>query len=471
MKEITLSPSKEQVEEINQIISNVEWYRQAAHSEWIYIAIASLGALHELPYPSVFCKEKEYEGYYDVEGLKEESKTIFSNAKKSTNEIDSYFKKFKTIKEKVSLILTELATIKVNSSLFIKKVEELNEFSFEMWSHCFLVDKLDMEGANLIKQEADKYNLSEEDLNTLIRPHQRNFIENSTLSLAKNIKNGTPSLQEIAKQFYFIHNSWGSVKILTEKDFQEMIPTLELTNERINFLENLEEIQKNKCQNIDVPKEMRNLAHLFRTLFRIRDERKEIVLKTNHFNELLVQNRAKKHSLSPELLRNAFPKELVHFNKDLIPLLEKRKKACLIFGYGDEQPALVLSGDDALTNIKKLHNQLLAKTDQIKGRVACNGNVKTIKGTAKVILGETHFTKFKDNDILVAPMTRPEYVPLMKKAKAIVTDEGGITCHAAIVSRELNIPCIIGTKVATKKIFDGRDVTLNLETGEIKNEL
>ena len=62
----------------------------------------------------------------------------------------------------------------------------------------------------------------------------------------------------------------------------------------------------------------------------------------------------------------------------------------------------------------------------------------------------------------------PEYVPLMKKAAAIVTDEGGITCHAAIVSRELNKPCIIGVKIATKVLKDGDLIEVDAEKGVVK---
>jgi pyruvate,water dikinase len=65
-------------------------------------------------------------------------------------------------------------------------------------------------------------------------------------------------------------------------------------------------------------------------------------------------------------------------------------------------------------------------------------------------------------------MTTPEYVPALKKAAAIITDEGGITCHAAIVSRELGIPCIIGTKIATKVLKDGNIVEIHGATGVIK---
>jgi pyruvate,water dikinase len=65
-------------------------------------------------------------------------------------------------------------------------------------------------------------------------------------------------------------------------------------------------------------------------------------------------------------------------------------------------------------------------------------------------------------------MTRPDYVPAMKKAAAIVTNEGGITCHAAIVSRELGIPCIIGTKIATEVFKDGDVVEVNANHGWVR---
>jgi pyruvate,water dikinase len=65
-------------------------------------------------------------------------------------------------------------------------------------------------------------------------------------------------------------------------------------------------------------------------------------------------------------------------------------------------------------------------------------------------------------------MTRVEFVPLMKKAKAIITNEGGIACHAAIVSRELGLPCIIGTKNATRVLKDGDEIEMDLEKGVVK---
>ena len=76
--------------------------------------------------------------------------------------------------------------------------------------------------------------------------------------------------------------------------------------------------------------------------------------------------------------------------------------------------------------------------------------------------------KLEIGDILVSPMTRPELMPAVKRAAAIVTDEGGITCHAAIVSRELGIPCIIGTKNATRILKDGDKVEVDANHGVVK---
>ena len=65
-------------------------------------------------------------------------------------------------------------------------------------------------------------------------------------------------------------------------------------------------------------------------------------------------------------------------------------------------------------------------------------------------------------------MTRQDFVPMMRKAIAIVTDEGGITCHAAIISRELKKPCLVGTEIATKMIKDGDLIEVNADKGLVK---
>jgi len=88
-------------------------------------------------------------------------------------------------------------------------------------------------------------------------------------------------------------------------------------------------------------------------------------------------------------------------------------------------------------------------------------------GTARLLVGSKDMERLQAGEILVTTMTTPDMVPAMTKAAGIVTDEGGMTCHAAIVSRELGVPCIVGTRSATKLIADGDLVTVDGKTGSV----
>ncbi|PKP61196.1 MAG: phosphoenolpyruvate synthase [Candidatus Altiarchaeales archaeon HGW-Altiarchaeales-1] len=92
-------------------------------------------------------------------------------------------------------------------------------------------------------------------------------------------------------------------------------------------------------------------------------------------------------------------------------------------------------------------------------------SVGIASGIVKIVRDASELSRIKQGDVLVTRMTTPDMVPAMKKAVAIITDEGGMTCHAAIVARELGIPCIVGTKTATKEISDGSTVTVDGRKG------
>jgi pyruvate, water dikinase len=105
-----------------------------------------------------------------------------------------------------------------------------------------------------------------------------------------------------------------------------------------------------------------------------------------------------------------------------------------------------------------------------KGKVLCSGSAvgnKIGSGKANVIKDVAKIADFKKGEVLVTEMTDPDWEPIMKIASAIVTNSGGRTSHAAIVSRELGIPCIVGTCDATKAIKDGKYVTVSCAEGEV----
>lgn len=107
------------------------------------------------------------------------------------------------------------------------------------------------------------------------------------------------------------------------------------------------------------------------------------------------------------------------------------------------------------------------KISEIKGQSAFKGKVT---GIARVILDRRNSKDLKEGEILVTTMTSPEFVPAMKISSGIITNEGGVLCHAAIMSRELRKPCIIGTKIATDRIKTGQKITLDADNGIITLE-
>ena len=128
----------------------------------------------------------------------------------------------------------------------------------------------------------------------------------------------------------------------------------------------------------------------------------------------------------------------------------------------------LLTGKVAEKEIAKRRLFTTEKYDNKKefsGQVAYRGQVR---GRVKIVNSRKDMPNFKNGEIIVSVMTEPGYLPIMKKAGAFITDEGGLLCHAAIVARELKKPCIIGTKIATKVLKDGQLVEVDAEKGIIK---
>jgi pyruvate,water dikinase len=112
-----------------------------------------------------------------------------------------------------------------------------------------------------------------------------------------------------------------------------------------------------------------------------------------------------------------------------------------------------------------LEEYRLLKSGRVLALGKSVGN-KIGQGSAQVIKDVKQIERFKPGDVLVTEMTDPDWVPIMRMAKAIVTNKGGRTCHAAIVSRELGIPCVVGTLDATEKVKNGQKITVSCAEGE-----
>src|SRR3989338_154443 len=143
--------------------------------------------------------------------------------------------------------------------------------------------------------------------------------------------------------------------------------------------------------------------------------------------------------------------EIVSGKIPTMNILNERKKGYAFFD------GKIFVGDTIKNMLKREGIMLIEplgdhSMSEVSGTVAMTGKAR---GKVRIVLEYADMERFQDGEILVASMTVPDFLPAMNKASAFVTNEGGITCHAAIVAREMKKPCIIGTKIATKVFKDG----------------
>lgn len=170
--------------------------------------------------------------------------------------------------------------------------------------------------------------------------------------------------------------------------------------------------------------------------------------------------------IDAELLKYAMPDEIISLELDseILALRQKRYVLELIDG-----KLRLLVGGGAEKYIKEfsknIKNEVYEYITEFSGKSAYPG--KAI-GKVVLVVHDKDLVNVHEGDILVSPMTRTSFLFAMKKSAAFVTDEGGITCHAAIMARELKKPCVVGTKIASKILKTGSEIDVDADTGLIK---
>lgn len=152
---------------------------------------------------------------------------------------------------------------------------------------------------------------------------------------------------------------------------------------------------------------------------------------------------------------------------DQPPTLSELESRCVNFISTPGQPGEIVSLEKWKQSRPDLDffEDKIEETDSVKGQI---GNKGMASGKVFVLNRIDEIHSVPDNAIIVSPMTTPALVPGLQKAAAIVTDEGGVLCHAAVIARELGIPCVIGTKVAAKIFKNGDVVAVDGDRGLIK---
>jgi len=201
-------------------------------------------------------------------------------------------------------------------------------------------------------------------------------------------------------------------------------------------------------------------------LFYLHTYELECLFASKYWSKNLLTEVARRIGLTYNSYVNATYQEIISALKgqklDIPKLLARRHNQFALFRLANGITLLQGAGFRKLLNATKVRETKIA---EVRGSVAFTGMAR---GRVRVIKTTYDFNRFKAGDIVVTPMTTIDFTTYLPKAGAIVTDEGGITCHAAIVSRELKIPCIIGTKIATRVLKDNDLVVVDAIKGIVR---
>ncbi len=380
-------------------------------------------------------------------------------------------KDFYLLQEQVDLMYREIGPSvlsEMDTDLLIEKIKILFNLWFRFETTTLFSESLD---EKLVKELYFNLNGDEKEFDTFFHNSSlltfRSFASRYDEALLKFNKDSiydiqwilgnylaTPNLKDCAKQIQnLISERGGTSAILFD---------MAKLDAQININQKITSGYKTNLND-----ELAKLFEFDQLCMYIRDIRKDHLMKgitiiSNCLRELFPRLGLKEEEIVfffyPDLIDGSLKSD------NYIHIINKRKKGFLVdfdkegikTEYGD--------GQELLSELYAVMDNSFAAHEKntIHGNIGCKGKVQA---EVCVVLDKKDFDKFKDGDVLVTSMTRPEFVPLMKKASAVITDEGGITCHAAIISRELCIPCIIGTRNATRLLHDGDLVEVDAEKG------
>lgn len=490
-------------------IKEQKWYRQETEGTPYFIYGPCRSCIDNFKSKSQiiwYCDPERAQAFLSEDLLRKKAEECLRHGKKTPEYFLSLFDNWdKKIRKKAEGIFIEIKAtdLKTTSDQHLLELNnKLAQHAYDMWLE-FYIDIFDLDAEGLVEAELveEGITLDDDERNTMmtqIKPLVHQCAEKDLLKIVKLIREtpgavntlsyiSTPAnlhrlttypkidqaLQEYQQNFFWINNSWGVTKVLTAFDFVDSIKQVlagsrNITAE-IKAIEDFDiEIKRKKSEIADkhqFSKWLRSMFDFFGVLTYWRDERKKIMQRMNHYLEVLGREIAQRSGMTWEEIRVCDSLEI-----DAIPVSKKLVRQQ--FKLYSERSVLIWNGKKC-THLSKQKGEAVLQaieetinTDvsEFRGMIACPGKVT---GRVVVIQGKNEFDKMKEGDILVTTMTRPEFVPLMKKAAAIITDEGGITSHAAVVSRELKVPCIIGTQIATKKLSDGDEVFVNADHGVV----
>ena len=307
----------------------------------------------------------------------------------------------------------------------------------------------------------------------LTAPEALSFYQEEEIHLSE-----TSDIEAHQRKYYWLKNSYAGSQILSVQFFIDRKKDL-VDNIRKHQEQRLVDVKAKKQELItrySIPSDVVKIADVLRMAIEWQDERKRYIFQTLHYKDILLKHAAGRFGYDYQTLLNYDFHEIERFvfgqtHKETHTERNTGCSASIVLSSPTTYDIDIstLATEHVADAWKKYLNEDIAKeTREFKGSIACIGDGNPICGVVRILLDPNQSSEFKPGEILVAPMTSPEYVFVMKIASAILTDTGGLTSHAAIVSRELNVPCLVGTKVATHLLKDGDIVEVDAKKGIAK---
>lgn len=419
--------------------------------------------------------------YWDFEQDKQMVEKILKIMEKDPHWIQKQIKKHNLaaqgLEKRVARIVDSAAAYSEHDKqASIQTFESFLTKEHERWSASLFIDLFDPFEKEILYFVFGKQleKIEPKDLQTLLLPdktflweEQEELEKIKTVFIQQN-KQQSPQveklLQKHATKYWWIQNSYQSVQKLDEKYFFNRL----LEKSGPSFMQKVKQEKQRILSKYAFDAQTVDRLQQFVDLTFFRDIRKKFTLIANFgvisFFHMIAQKQQIPVEHSDFVISFYEYRKFIEKDSAFVKeLAERAKKGVLIIG-SNQCGQFRIETQKAPERFKQIESSFFGE-QLIYGMIASLGKTA---GKAKIILNLNEFSKFEEGDVLITGMTRPEFVPLMKKAAAIVTDEGGITSHAAIVSRELGKPCIIGTQSATKTFKDGDWVEVNANHGFVQ---
>ena len=400
---------------------------------------------------------------------------------------------------------------KVSNKVIVNTFEELCDLFYEFYKLGQFTEPLQWQSENIITKyikanfEKDADNI----LRALFTTKEKSFtieiledLKDIAEKYSKDIETGNYSKELLARceehseKYYWKRNNYFSTTWVTpENVLKEVITAKELKIEpKDELLTQKQEIYS------QLPAYYKGIVDLCNMSAMMGDARKSTVMFANSAFDKLLKIIADRNNVTMEEIRLLIPQELKYFVEDPTGYkerLETRKKQFIV--YQSDYPMIddlieIPSNDNELKNwnvshmnepfiaegeeVENIINELDVRLNLLKHNTGereilkgvttfYNKQETTITGIVRVIKNPKT-EKLEENEILVAPSTTPDYIGSINKCIAIITDYGGQTSHAAIVSREMKKPCIIGTNFASSILKNGDKISVDFEKGTIE---